>query len=293
MQTTIAQIVACTIHGNAFLSGIPSSNTADFYPGNSTFTFCEFVRFVDLPLPNESTAEKTYAPDPAAWFTRLKQDGVRALRMAYLPSEQIKLGEKPVAARMLAGFIGGGGRWVIEAVKLSSSDYWEGRWQVGDKNHPDRKIWRVTYGRISRNQPSPNNASVDLDALKASLDQTLGEIAAFARAHQLDNFAKAFEKGKALLEVNDPLSTVFHSDIGPRNFLPVAAAQLLAAVQVAWVFGGMGSWNDLGFEGDEQVRYDKLSEELYQLLNQAVVAATNSSIPSLTAATTKAWWQWF
>ena len=46
---------------------------------------------------------------------------------------------------------------------------------------------------------------------------------------------------------------------------PLPAAQLLGAAQSAWVFGGMGSWNDLGFEGEDQALYDRLSEELYRL----------------------------
>jgi hypothetical protein len=43
------------------------------------------------------------------------------------------------------------------------------------------------------------------------------------------------------------------------------------------VFGGMGSWNDQGFDADTQLRYEALSEKLYQLLNRAIVVAANSS----------------
>jgi hypothetical protein len=62
--------------------------------------------------------------------------------------------------------------------------------------------------------------------------------------------------------------------------LPFWATQLLGAAQAAWIFGAMGSWNDLGFEGDDQVLYERLSEDLYQLLNAAIVAAANASIRS-------------
>jgi hypothetical protein len=59
--------------------------------------------------------------------------------------------------------------------------------------------------------------------------------------------------------------------------MPLEAKQLLGAVQAAWVFGGMGSWNDLGFDGDDQQEYDKLSIELFLLLNQAICSAINTT----------------
>jgi len=74
---------------------------------------------------------------------------------------------------------------------------------------------------------------------------------------------------------------VYHDDLAPDRALPLAATQILWAAQAAWVFGGMGSWNDLWFEGDDQSLYEQLSEDLYQLLNVAIVIAANTSAPSI------------
>ena len=52
---------------------------------------------------------------------------------------------------------------------------------------------------------------------------------------------------------------------------------LLDACQSAWVFGGMGSWNDLGFEGPEQTEYDRVSERLFTALNETIQSAANAS----------------
>ena len=38
------------------------------------------------------------------------------------------------------------------------------------------------------------------------------------------------------------------------------------ACEAAWVFGGMGSWNDLGFQGEDQQTYERLSHRLFQLV---------------------------
>jgi hypothetical protein len=37
----------------------------------------------------------------------------------------------------------------------------------------------------------------------------------------------------------------------------------------------MGSWNDLGFQGDLQQKYDSLSDRLFVLSNEAICAAVN------------------
>jgi hypothetical protein len=41
----------------------------------------------------------------------------------------------------------------------------------------------------------------------------------------------------------------------------------------------MGAWNDQSFKGEAKALYEQLSENLYQLLNSAIVAAANSSAP--------------
>ena len=290
MQTPIAQTIAFTTFGNAFLSGESDFGTASFYPSNSTFVFCEYVRFVDLHRQASGFKETPYAADPVLWLERLRQDNVYAIRMMHLPKEKQRLGESD---RMSAGFVGGGGRWIIETIKLNDADSWEARWEGGDQSRADNKVWRVTYGRIATCQPLSNPESLELEELKSKLLHNLTEIAGFARSHELDLFAKSFETALLLLTSQDPLGSVYHKDIAPSRFLPLSAAQLLGTAQAAWVFGGMGSWNDLGFEGHDQVRYEQLSDELYALLCQAVVAGANSSIRAQKPRPPqqKAWWQ--
>jgi hypothetical protein len=50
--------------------------------------------------------------------------------------------------------------------------------------------------------------------------------------------------------------------------------------QAAWVFGGMGSWNDLGFaENDLQRQYEQITRELFTAVLQACVSAANIDLP--------------
>lgn len=83
MQGTIAQIVALTTHGNSILQGVPNSLSVEFQTVNSTFTFCEFVRFSEPAAGLLINQEVVYAPDPHNWFEHLKKERVSALRMSY------------------------------------------------------------------------------------------------------------------------------------------------------------------------------------------------------------------
>ena len=55
----MAQIVALTTWGNVALRA-PALADADFYPGNSTFEFYEYVRFIDVAA-KEGRSTRTYA----------------------------------------------------------------------------------------------------------------------------------------------------------------------------------------------------------------------------------------
>jgi len=179
---------------------------------------------------------------------------------------------------MPVGFVGGGGRWLIEARHAKESDLWEARWRVENKEDPKQKIWDVAYFRVDQSRAHLPYSRENLTALKRKLDLVLTRIGTFAAAHNLDSFAKAFHSASDALHSDKPLSPTYHSDLAPTSNISIEAKQLLAASQFAWVFGGMGSWNDMGFEGQEQQEYVQISDDLFALLNQAVCAAVNSSV---------------
>jgi hypothetical protein len=274
MQGPIAQAVALTLHGNAALGGTPETDPTRLLSENSTFTFCESVRFVSVRRRFFGAREEHYADAPAEWLARLGQERVTNLRLVRVPTEAAS----GISDRMGVAFVGGGGRWLVEANRAGVSDFWEGRWEVGDQTRTDQKIWRVTYGRVAEGAPAGDTQHQDLDSLKARLALSLESIRAFAIHHGLDVFVQSFDKARHALASQEPLPLAYHQDLAPPGRLSLPAAQLLASVQNAWVFGGMGSWNDLGFAGEELRTYDRLSEDLFQLLQTTIVAAVDSSL---------------
>jgi hypothetical protein len=276
VQGAIAQVVALVTWGNAALGLSPLSIDERFYPANTAFRFCESVRFASSPR-RTSRSRDTYASDPADWFARLKKDDVETLRMSYRPSPTNGTSGPGISDRMSVGFVGGGGRWLIEAARPRSSDYWEAGWVLGDRDRADQKIWRVTYTRVAESIRSFGYQAPNVSELRDRLAAHLTEAAEFARVHVGSAFAEAFEAGRACLSSQETLTGIDYPDLAPPGSLPHWAEQFLAAAQAAWVFGGMGSWNDVWFEGTVQERYEALSEELYLLLNSVIVTAANST----------------
>jgi hypothetical protein len=277
---SVAQMIALTIYGNAALHE-NSINVSALYPSNSTFQYCEYVRFVDVTTSAKQVEEVQWATDSLAWFGRLRNDGFYALRLHYGATGGKTLDGYHVPDRMLAGLVGGGGRWLIEAISPHGADYWEGSWEVGNRARADRRIWRVTYARIAHGQPTQAAEPQDLEALKRELSTVLTDIHGYARSHGLNTFASLFECSQAQLASTSPGSGVYHSDLAPATRLPLLAQQLLAAAQLSWVFGGMGSWNDVTHGGADDKEYQRLSEALFRLLNQTYVAVANSTAPAV------------
>lgn len=262
MNGVIAQAVALTCHGNARLAGreIPA-----FFPGNSTCQFCEYVRF-----GRGGWWGGQYAT-PDEWFASLAKQGMKGLRLHWVPERH-----RHFADRMLAGLVGGGGGWVIEAAGRHRAEYRCGRWQVGNREAPDRRIWRVTY--VRRTGRASDSPPPDLPAVKGRLADSLRAIGRFAGEHDLTGYVNQFDRAVAQLDTLEPLEGVYHLDLAPAGLLTEQAQPFLYACQLAWVFGAMGSWNDLGFYDDQE--YNSVSERLYTAVIEAICAVANSSWPA-------------
>jgi hypothetical protein len=267
---TTAQFISLACYGNALLRGIP---IADFSPGNSTFQFCDSVNFVEVSKNFfGKTKEVLVASNPVAWFEYLKHKTIHGLKLSWKPGNDPNL-----AGRMAAAFVGGGGTWELEAVgKNDYSQLWLSRWEVGNQNAPDRKIWRVTYGRVGETKTS-GLGETDLNRIEEELRASLQNIHEFALRINCGGFAEYFLRALDTLENKSNPSKLYHRDLAPDGLLSPQAARILEACQHAWVFGGMGSWNDMVFEGEEQQRYDSVSERLFKSLHAAIPSATNNS----------------
>ena len=271
MNGVLAQLVALTCHGNAFLANPPETR---FFPTNSTCQFCERVTFATMRTGFFGKSKETeVARDPDSWFAQFKSRGALGFRLSRAPQNN-----PGIPDRMSAAFVGGGGSWTLEVLlPRGESEFWTARWEVGDQQAADKRIWRVTYVRVAVGKSQPFSARQLSECLR-ELEDSLKETRAFSATQNLDGFTKCFDDALDAIGTRGRNRHGHHQDLAPAGFLSEDAAILLDACQTSWVFGGMGSWNDLGFDGDEQKTYDRVSERLFQAVNLAIEQAATSSM---------------
>lgn len=259
MNGSTAQLAALTCHANAFLSG---REVPEFFPGNSTCQFNESITF--------AVRDDVVAATPNAWFQHLRDTGVDGVRFVHEPSENPQFPD-----HMTSGFVGGGGNTVIAARRAGVLDLWMPGWKYLDPNAKDRRVWSVRYELFSAveellPEKTPEQATM---ALKAPLKRILD----FTKRHRRGAFSDHFTRALAHLE-GESTTPAFHQDLFVAGTLSETSTRLLNACQAAWVFGGMGSWND-AHPGDEAGtgEYKELSPALYAALLDGVTAAVNET----------------
>ncbi len=269
MQGPLAQMFALTCHGNAALHGRP---LAPFLASNSTCQFCNSVSFIAGGQPVAGEMQQfTLAETPDQWLENLSKRGIKGLRLL-----QQSRNDERLSDRESAGFVGGGRLWKIEGIREGGqSEFWLNRWEVVNRHAEDKRIWKVTYGLVEVS-PTKSTHMRGLEEIASDLGAALAEIRRFAEAHKCEDFARCFSNGLGALD--DPKADIgYHKDLYPPGVLIPRAESVLKAAQVAWVFGGMGSWNDMGFEGNTQVEYHRVSDRLFALLNEGIAAAATNS----------------
>lgn len=262
MIGNFVQMIALATYGNAYLSGerLPDG----FYPRNKVFRSSGSVNFRD-------GSGDILTDSPPEWFEHIKDKGCVKLRVYHQGSSN-----HDTPDHMLAGFVGGGGTWLIEAVYPEFSDMWIDRWTVSE-DKSEKTSWIVNYILVAEKRPSIE-LPVAPDNVKHGLNEAFTQISLFAYEQGLNHFGEIFERANEQLNNEDPQFGEYSKNLFPPGEHPLIKRQLFAAVQAGWVFGGMGSWNDLGFYNKEtNVQYAQVSADLYSAINRAITCVVNCS----------------
>jgi hypothetical protein len=108
-----------------------------------------------------------------------------------------------------------------------------------------------------------------------SLDEALREIETLAAAIMPD-WVEDFRAARTALSAADP-GRSYHADIAEYARLGKEQRQILGAVTAGWVFGAMGSWNDMVPAQAHAADYERFSERLFRALIEAICALANST----------------
>jgi hypothetical protein len=207
------------------------------------------------------------ASTASEWLLQLRERGAVRLWLAIPEARAVTVGGAETGEHQLSGFANAG-RWSLMAAGRQRPEIWRPVWTVGDRSAPDQRIWSVRYegARVDRIMPQ----CPDLQAAATQLSWAVVEARDFAARHELARWADLFEQ---ILSADGDAPDRAHL-LPPRY--SGAAHRLLAEADQAWVFGGMGSWNDLGFTDPAiEQEYQQISRDLYVAVLTAVLASTN------------------
>ncbi|WP_208041712.1 hypothetical protein [Leifsonia sp. TF02-11] len=267
MNGELAALIALCLHGNDWLaSGTERPPALD--RDNSAFRYVENVH-VTCAQRRLLGTRKWEADGVAEWLRFVKDSGGRRLSLVVGGAQPADL-PAPVAASFANG-----GRWALVDDALTPH-LWQSHWAVHDRNRTDQRIWAVQLTGVPLDrsgvvQPPSSSAR---DDLRAALDAIKG----FAeRDVDIAEWASWFTEALGLLDAPEP-AIPYNPDLAPEG-LPLESRQLLAAAVKSWVFGGMGSWNDLAYsDAARGAEYDQRTDELYRSVLAALIAVTGGPL---------------
>jgi hypothetical protein len=262
----LANVIALALHGSAWLAD-QHEPAPDLERLNSTFHYVCRTQFE--PPPSRWRRRGAFVSS-SEWMTSLQGDGASRL---WLVIPEVTPG--PLEPHLVAGF-SNGGSWGLLATGARPT-VWIPSWKVVDRDAPDNRIWGVRFvGSRVDAHTAPTRPTI-APAL-GNLVAALVDIREFARDHGFDSWAERFDDAIERAQADRP-EIPYHPDLGPRSRLSAEVTRLLAAGSQSWVFGGMGSWNDLWLDDPTATdRLQQVTRNLYKQMLNALVAATNHDL---------------
>ncbi len=263
MIRELERYVALTIYANTSIRGRSSGFDLDRLVADRLYS----IEFLDSLPEGVVGAPRVIATSAEAWVKGLAEDRAESVVLHRRPANNLGLAE-----HIRVAFRGGGKAWLLEVVMGDSSDVYSDEPDLEGTGYPSAK---TRFTRLQKQVTPLTGTYPNVSAARETLDLTLRDLSSFASCHEhaihwVDNFNSA----RAIL-YNDVSQT---SDLFlPPGIVANDARQLIEAALGSWVFGGMGSWNDMAFQGDAQEEYDELTRALHEAICHALAAGANSS----------------
>jgi hypothetical protein len=264
MNVELAQTIALIAYGNEYLSS-ESRESRELFPSHSTFQYISDVSFqkgkgLD-PRPQRS---EILAKNTRGWYSHLEANGIRYLKLDLLNLQHLP---PPYATSLFTA----GGAWVMQTDR---GKCWQPNWSFLQLKSRQARMWKVEYGE--RDNIPVIGDFPNIQTAYQDLENCLVEAQDFSIRRKF-GWEKCFEK--ALWLLHDPSPAIpFYADLLPPTLRNIKVRQLLAGALQAWVFGGLGSWNDM-YVTDSSLEKEnqQISKSLYMSVIQAVGAVTNST----------------
>lgn len=259
MNGELSQLICLATYGTAWLRNGASTEPPPILSTNSTFKFVNSTQF---------TRDGADSSDPATWLRSLRSRGVRRLWLAQPDVPPVR-SRWPYLQPHLEVAFANGGHWFALATGEAPSEAWHANWSVIEPRPADNRIWQVRYEASDAANLGPQRT--DLANARSALDAALTNARAFAQQAELPEWSAEFTEA---IEIDDDRPP-YEPDLMDPTF-PAEARHLIAKASRSWVFGGMGSWNDVGFEDQTQrAAHADVSSRLFDAVMSACLAAVN------------------
>lgn len=261
MNGELAALVALALHGSVWLAGGGPAPPPDLRDAAGL----RFVRTLTV-----GRGDQTWH-GAGRWLAGLREDGADRLWLA-LPAAS----RGPLEPHLAAAF-SNGGSWALLSTP-GGATIWHPRWSLGDRHDPDRRVWDVGVTGI-RVPPGTKADAEPVEDARLALLSALEKIQRFAEEQQMRPWPDLFAKARHTATTGIGSDSGTWAGLAPSAGVSPEALRLLAAAEQSWVFGGMGSWNDVGpADRAELPRYERLSKGLYAAILRAVVAGANADL---------------
>ena len=259
MNIDMLQTGILTAYGNRFLLKgdiILEKN----HPAAKNYRNIKFVEKIPKLLQYK---RDIISENPNDWFKYLKKKNISRLFLNYHERS-----EKKVKSTLDSILDKTENSWNIIAQRNGTYDIWNLKRQL--ENADDMHY----YYPIASNIELKEIKYPKLDTTKLYLKEILTDLVNFTKRNELNNWTNVFNHSLDLLVNNNPLD-LLSEDFLPKSSYKIEALQILAACDNSWVFGGMGSWNDV-VNVDNYDLYLRLTANLYNTLCKAFMYAINS-----------------
>jgi len=265
MNGELAQVIALVAHGNYFLDHAEISMVD--LSGNSTFQYVNEVKFVRY----KSILDKKgvlAAGNVVDWFDALRKNHAKRLWNIGFAWDRADMAEHIAVA------FSGGVPIAIQVDLPGGFELWYPQWKTGGQ---PQKPWFVEYRGLKFDY-SHAAEQMDLFDVKSRLRTAIVLAEQFTKKSDEDLSLWKEHFSKALVLIDSENATVpYHPDLLPAAGFSNKTRQILAAASQAYVFGGMGSWNELGFNDPSlHKEYEEVTKILYQAVKMSTLMASNS-----------------
>ena len=257
MNSELAQVIVLTAYGNAALHELLSSSDESFLR-EAPFLF-QHVRTIEF------RGREAQPPVAAVfeWFQDLRQSQVTRL---WLTDLDLSGEVEPHIAEAFANSMPRGIAAVLDKGPIVFVPDWHfGRGQK----------WIVTYQAYELDDdslPRPGDVAASLSRLEEKTAQARD----FASRTDQEHWSQSFDEAIRAMRSAEPEMPYL-----PSRGYSSDARRLLAGAAAAWVFGGMGSWNDIWYqEKSLQAEYERVTREVYSAVSEGIVTAANAFRPS-------------